>query len=58
MSRLKEAIEAIVDEDIKLKIETVPVEEAKLCNCGAQNFNVKEFVVEQDPTGSSRFGWR
>ena len=55
LSRLKEAFAAIVDEDILLKIETVPVEEAdKLCNRRAQNFNVKEFVDEHDPNPQVR----
>ena len=55
LSRLKEAFAAIVEEDIELNIETLAVEEAdKLCNRRAQNFNVKEFVDEDDPSPTVR----
>lgn len=45
LSRLKEAYQQLIDEDIHTQIQTLPVDEAEeLCNRLAQNFNMKDFT--------------
>lgn len=54
LSRLKEAYQQLINEDIHTQIQTLPVDEAEeLCNRLAQNFNMKDFtspLEEKNPS--------
>ena len=62
LSRLKEAYQQLINEDIQTQIQTLPVDEAEeLCNRLAQNFNMKDFTSPSDDNPSVRVvtvaGW-
>lgn len=62
LSRLKEAYQQLINEDIHIQIQTLPVDEAEeLCNRLAQNFNMKDFTSPTEDNPSVRVvtvaGW-
>jgi len=53
LSRLKEAYQQLINEDIHTQIQTLPVDEAEeLCNRLAQNFNMKDFTSPSEEEGN------
>ena len=54
LSRLKEAYQQLINEDIHTQIQTLPVDEAEeLCNRLAQNFNMKDFTSPSEEENPS-----